>query len=99
MNADRTAAQLDAVADGLAAVGDAVARVPVPAFGAHEAGLPGRVGGELHARWVTVLAARRREAAAVAARVTQLAEDLRTTARQYAETDEAARRRIERGPS
>jgi Excreted virulence factor EspC, type VII ESX diderm len=99
VNTYRTAAQLDAVADGLAAVGGAVARLPVPALGAHEAGLPGRVGGELHTRWAALLTARSREAADAAARVAQLAEDLRATARQYAETDEAARRRIARGPS
>lgn len=99
MNALGAAAQLDAVADGLTAVGDAVARLPVPALGAHEAGLPGRVGDELHARWVAVLAARSREAADAAERVAELAAGLRTTAQQYADTDEAARRRIERGPS
>jgi hypothetical protein len=92
------ASRLDAAADDLTTVDRAVARLAVPsgAFGAEDAGLPGRVGRELYARWEAALAARSREAADAAARVAEMAAAVRTTARQYAETDEAAGRRIGR---
>ena len=92
------ASTLDAAAADLTTVDRAVAALAVPpaVFGADEAGLPGRVGRELHARWDDALTARSRETADVAARLSEAAAAVRTTARQYAETDAAAGRRIER---
>jgi hypothetical protein len=66
------------------------------AFGAQDEGLPGRLGRELHARWLEVLAARSQEAAAAAAHLTRLAVDVRLTAKAYEETDDEVARRIRR---
>lgn len=88
-----------AMADSLAAAADRLTIVdrsvpglalPAGAFGADEAGVPGRVGRELHAHWDAVLQARAREAAAAAARLEDLASSVRVTAQRYAETDAAA---------
>ena len=67
------------------------------AFGADDEGAPGRLGRQLHERWLAVLAARSREAAEAAGRLTDLAADVRMTAKSYAETDDEADRRIRRG--
>ena len=67
-------------------------RAPAGGFGADEAGLPGRVGRELHAHWEAVLTARSLEVAEVAVRLQDLASSVRVTGRQYASTDEAAAR-------
>lgn len=92
------ASQLDAAADDLTTVDRAVAALTVPsgAFGAEDAGLPGRVGRELYARWEAALAARSREAAEAAARVAEMAASVRRTSHEYAETDAAAARRLGR---
>jgi hypothetical protein len=68
------------------------------AFAAHTGGLPGRLGHDLHERWIAVLAARAREAATTAGRISELGEALHTTAQRYAETDEHAARRLRREP-
>ena len=96
----------DAIADRLADAADLLTTVDrslpglavaAGTFAADEAGTPGRIGRELHAHWTAVLTARAEEAAATAARLTDLAESVRATTRHYAETDEAAARRLERG--
>jgi hypothetical protein len=88
--------RLDRAADILAASGR---RLPAladaaTAFGADDAGLPGRLGRELRAHWSAVLDARIRETTAAAARLTHLAEAARVTRRRYDETDKAARDRF-----
>ena len=72
--------------------------VSAAAFGAQESGggLPGRLGYELHARWVAVLDARSREAADAAARLAGTAQSVRSTLRHYGETDDLVRRRLTR---
>ena len=95
---DHLADRLDRAADTLATVG---CRMPVlavdaTAFGADEAGLPGRLGRELHAHWAAVLDARSREAAGMAARLAGTAGSVRQAWREYVATDEAARRRLAR---
>lgn len=91
--------QLHAAADLLATVDREVSTLEVPAgaFGADDAaGLPGRLGRRLHSHWSAVLSARAQEAAATAARLTELAAALRETQRHYAETDSAVGQHIER---
>ncbi|HEU4346216.1 MAG TPA: hypothetical protein VFR35_00380 [Actinoplanes sp.] len=97
MTADDLADRLSAAADLLTTVDRTVpALTPAEAvFGTDEAGLPGRVGRELKAHWGAALSARAREAADVAARLHDLASSVRVTARQYAESDESAARRLE----
>jgi len=89
---------LHAAADALATVDRSLPALTVPAgvFAAADEGTPGRLGRQLHAHWSAVLTARAHEAAAAAARLTDLAEALRETERQYAETDESVGRRVER---
>ena len=70
--------------------------VPAGAFAADDAGLPGRLGHQLHSHWAAVLTARAREAADAAAHLTDLAAALRETERQYAETDRSVGHRVER---
>jgi hypothetical protein len=65
-------------------------------FGGDGGGVPGRVGRRLHAHWVAVLAARAREAADAAARLTDMADSVRTTQRDYTDSDESAARQIRR---
>ncbi|MCA2214552.1 hypothetical protein [Jidongwangia harbinensis] len=98
MTVDHLASTLDAAADTLTTVDRSVAALAVPAaaFGADDAGAPGRIGRELYARWHAVLAARSREAVDAAAMLAGMAADVRTTARQYTETDDAVGRRLER---
>ncbi|GIM95271.1 hypothetical protein [Paractinoplanes toevensis] len=95
---DHLADRLDRAADTLATVDRRMPALAVAAdaFAADDAGVPGRLGRQLHARWAAVLAARAREAGGLAARVSDAAQAVRTTARQYTETDEAARRRLAR---
>jgi hypothetical protein len=96
---EKLAERLESAADALTTVDRSLpAHAASPgAFGADDEGAPGRLGHRLHERWLAVLAARSREAADAAARLTDLAADLRTTANGYAETDDEAGRRIRRG--
>lgn len=99
MSIDILADRLSAAADVLTTVDRSVLGLAAPAgaFGADDAGVPGRIGRQLYAHWHASLAARSREAAAAAARLTELADAVRTSSREYSDTDEAAARRIERG--
>ncbi len=95
---DHLADRLDRAAETLATIDR---RMPVlavdpAAFGADDAGEPGRLGRELHAHWAAVLDARSREAAGMAGRLAGAAGSVRQAWRQYVETDEAARRRLAR---
>jgi hypothetical protein len=95
---DHLANRLEAAADALTTVDHEMSALSVPpaVFGGDEAGVPGRLGRELHARWTAVLDARAREATDAAAHLTDLARLLRTTARSYGDADDAAARRIHR---
>jgi hypothetical protein len=90
--------RLDAAVEALATVDRSVPALAVPpgTLGADDAGVPGRLGRELHARWTAALDARAREAADTAARLSELAGALRATERAYADTDDQAARRVER---
>ncbi|MCM4079391.1 hypothetical protein [Paractinoplanes hotanensis] len=78
-----------------AAPGPSAFAAPVP--GAFVVpGLPARIGLALHDHWEAVLGARSREASVAAARVAEMARSVRTTRREYAETDEAVERRFTR---
>ena len=95
---DDLAELLESAADVLTTVDRSVPALEVPAgaFGATGAGVPGRIGRQLHTRWRAVLEARAREAADVAARLSELARAARATQRAYADADEAVARRVER---
>lgn len=96
---EELAERLEAAADALTTVErswSAPACSP-GAFGADDETTPGRLGRRLHDRWLAVVEARSREAAAVAARLTTIAADVRQTGRAYAETDDEVGRRIRRG--
>jgi len=95
---ERLSDRLHAAADTLTTVDRSVPALTVPAgaFAADDAGVPGRLGQRLHAHWSAVLAARAREAADAAARLTDLAAALHETERQYAETDRSVALRVER---
>ena len=101
---DDLADRLDRAADTLTAVDKRMPALTVAAtvFGvsgsnaAAGAGLPERLGRELHTHWTAVLEARSREAASAAARLADAAQSVRDTPRQYADTDELVRRRLER---
>ena len=95
---DHLADRLDRAADTLATVGRRLPTLTVAssALGADDAGVPGRVGRALHARWAAVLEAREREAADLAGQLTEAGVAVRAVARDYAMTDEAVRRRLER---
>jgi hypothetical protein len=95
---DPLAERLSAAADLLTTVDRSVPGLAVSAgaFGADDAGVPGRIGHELHTHWGAVLAARSQEAADVASRLTDLAQSVRTTSQDYTHTDEVAARRFER---
>jgi hypothetical protein len=88
--------RLDRAAESLTAVETRLPRLTVPpaAFGADDAGVPGRLGRELHTHWTAVLTARSREAATAAARVAEIAHSVRETQERYTTTDEAAARRL-----
>jgi hypothetical protein len=90
--------RLDRAADTLAGVDRRLPMLSVApaAFGADDAGLPGRLGHDLHAHWTAVLDARAREAAAAAERLTGMAGSVRATRRHYDETDVAVRDRLRR---
>lgn len=96
---EELAERLESAADALSTVDRSLpAHAASPgAFAADDAGEPGRLGHALHERWVAVLTARSHEAAAVATHLTELAADLRQTAKEYAETDDQAGRRLHRG--
>ena len=93
------AERLESAADALTTVDRSMsAHACSPgAFGAADDSVPGRLGRQLHDRWLQVLAARSHEAAAAAARLTTLAADVRMTAKAYVEADDEAGRRIRRG--
>lgn len=93
---DHLADQLHRAADQLSALDRGLPGLAAPAtaFGADDTGTPGRLGRELHAHWSAVLDARAREAAAAAARLTEMAGSVRATAGHYTDTDEAARARL-----
>src|SRR3954471_23768720 len=95
---DHLADRLDRAADTLATVDRRLPALTVAAaaFGADDAGVPGRLGRQLHARWAAVLEARGREAADLAGRLAEAAGAVRAVARDYALTDEMVRRRLER---
>ena len=95
---EQLAERLDLAADTLTAVDRSVPGLVVPpgTFGAADAGVPGRLGRDLHTRWLTVLGARAREAADTATRLTDLAQSLRATSKDYADTDDEAARRVHR---
>ncbi|GAA3937432.1 type VII secretion target [Actinoplanes auranticolor] len=96
---EKLADRLESAADALITVDRSLsAHAASPgAFGADDEGAPGRLGRQLHDRWLAVLAARSQEAAAAAAQLTTLAADVRLTAKAYTETDDEAARRIRRG--
>jgi hypothetical protein len=95
---EQVAESLHAAADTLATVDRALAAVSVPAgaFAADDAGLPGRLGRELHAHWSAVLIARAEEAAAAAAHLRDLAAAVTQTTSGYERTDRDASTHIER---
>jgi hypothetical protein len=95
---DHLADRLDRAADTLATLDrrlPVLAVAPV-AFAADDAGLPGRLGRDLHAHWAAVLEARSRETARLGSRLSDAAGAVRATRRDYAETDQAAARRLTR---
>jgi hypothetical protein len=94
----QVAESLHAAADTLATVDRALAAVSVPAgaFAADDAGLPGRLGRELHAHWSAVLIARAEEAAAAATHLRDLAAAVTQTTSGYERTDRDASTHIER---
>ena len=96
---------MEQLIDSLRTAADAMATVDrsVPAlvasagaFAADDVGVPGRMGHQLHDRWVAVLTARAEEAAATATRLNDLAAAVRETERHYAETDSSVSHHIER---
>jgi hypothetical protein len=95
---DHLADHLDLAADTLTTVDRSVPGLAVPAdaFGAAHAGVPGRLGRDLHARWLAVLDARAHEAVETAGRLTDLAQSLRATSKDYADADDEAARRVQR---
>jgi hypothetical protein len=95
---EELAERLDHAAGTLSAVDRRLPALSVEpwSFGADEAGAPGRLGWELHAHWVAVLNARAQEAASAASRLSEVAQSVRVTRRQYAETDETVQRRLMR---
>ena len=95
---DKLAEQLESAADALTTVDRSVPALIVPAgaFGADDAGVPGRLGHRLHAHWQAVLTARAREAADASARLAEIARALRATERGYLEADESVARRVAR---
>jgi hypothetical protein len=66
------------------------------AFAADTAGLPGRLGRSLHARWSAELTDHAEEAADLATRLTDTAQAVRASLSRYAETDDLVRRRLDR---
>jgi len=95
---DKLAAHLHAAADQITTVDRTLPALTVPetTFGTDGAGLPGRVGRRLHSHWTAVLAARAREAATAAHRLTELATAVRATDADYTQTDESVADRMSR---
>src|SRR3954462_13105635 len=95
---DHVADRLHRAPDPLATVDRRLPALTVTAsaFGADDAGMPGRLGRDLHHRWASVLAARGREAADLAGRLTEAAGAVRQAERDYTTTDETVRRRLGR---
>ena len=100
MSIDALAERLAAAADLLTSVDRSVPGLAVSAgaFGADDAGVPGRIGRELHTHWDAALAARSAEAADAASRLAELARSVRHTSEDYTEVDETAGRRFAREP-
>lgn len=100
---DLIAERLDSVADALTTVERRLASTESldaglgGAASREGAGLPGLTMKMLYDHWAAVSAARSREAADVAHQLARLADDVRTTARDYADTDAAVAHRIHRG--
>jgi len=96
---EQLAERLESAADALTTVDRSLSvhAAPPGAFGADDEGVPGRIGTQLHDRWAAVLAARSREAAETAKRLSDLAADVRMTAKNYTETDDETARRVRRG--
>jgi hypothetical protein len=88
----------DTAADTLNTAGRSLPLLAAPAdaFGADDAGRPGRLGRDLHAHWAAVLDARAHEAADTAARLAGTAQALRLAHQRYTETDDLAARRLRR---
>jgi hypothetical protein len=95
---DHLADRLDQAADALTTVDRRLPSLSIAprSFGADDAGTPGRLGRALHAHWAAVLEARSHEAATAASRLTEVAQSVRMTRRQYLETDETVQRRFQR---
>jgi hypothetical protein len=95
---DHLAERLDRAADTIATVDRRMPTLAVSAdaFAADDAGVPGRLGRQLHARWSAALDSRAREAGGLAARLTEAASAVRATARDYTAADEAAQHRLTR---
>jgi hypothetical protein len=85
---DEAAATLTAAAHTVAVAGP-----PYPAFPVDAPGRLADLGHALHEQWAAATEARAREAAALAVRLTDAAATLRLVAANYADTDDAARRR------
>ncbi|OJF13885.1 type VII secretion target [Couchioplanes caeruleus] len=96
---EQLAEDLEAAADGLTTVDRSLSAYAASpgSFGADEAGVPGRLGRQLHDHWRAVLGARSREAADASKRLLDIAADVRITAQTYGETDDETARRIRRG--
>jgi hypothetical protein len=95
---DHLADRLDQAADTLATIDRRMPALSVAAtaFGADDAGVPGRLGHALHARWRAALDARTREAGDLAGRLGDAAGAVRATERDYQATDAAVGRRLRR---
>ena len=95
---DDMADRLERAADTMSAVDRDVSALSVPAaaLATGEPGLPGRLGRALYAHWSAVLDARAHEASAASGRLSEMARSVRTTSRQYTETDDVVRRRLAR---
>ncbi|KUL32301.1 type VII secretion target [Actinoplanes awajinensis] len=93
---DRLADRIDQAAAALTTMDRRVPELlPVAgAFGADDAGRPGRIGQRLHESWSAVLRARSAEAAGLAGRLSEMAHSVRASSQDYAETDAAAQRRL-----
>jgi uncharacterized protein YukE len=96
---EKLADRLESAADALTTVDRSLAaHASTPgAFGAQDEGTPGRLGRQLHDRWLEVLAARAQEAAAAAEHLITLAADVRMANKAYIETDDEVDRRFRRG--
>lgn len=89
------AARFDEAAATLTGAGRRLVDLEQPgtAFGADAPGRLGEFGRALHGQWLAAFGARSREAVAAGARLADTAGTLRIVAADYADADEAARRR------